>query len=74
MLQVSGLAWALLGSHGWHLLAVLTSLPVAVSLVWAIVVMPESPRYVREAVAAWLLDWTGVAGYTFRYASVFLHC
>ena len=42
---VSALAWILLESAGWHMLAVLTSIPVAVSLVWAVAVMPESPRW-----------------------------
>ena len=42
---VSGLAWLLLDSAGWHMLAVLTSIPVALSLVWTIAVMPESPRW-----------------------------
>lgn len=42
---VAGCAWSMLTTEGWHLLAIITSIPVAVSLVWAIYVLPESPRW-----------------------------
>lgn len=42
---VAGTAWAMLSTHGWHLLATVTAIPVAVSLLWAMAVLPESPRW-----------------------------
>jgi MFS family permease len=42
---VAGCAWVMLSSQGWHRLAIVTSLPVALSLVFAIGVLPESPRW-----------------------------
>jgi MFS family permease len=42
---VAATAWIFLSSEGWKFLAIATSLPVAVSLFWAIFVLPESPRW-----------------------------
>lgn len=42
---VAGVAWIFLSREGWHFLAIITSVPVAVSMVWAIFVLPESPRW-----------------------------
>lgn len=42
---MAGLAWGLLEMWGWRVLAALTAIPVCISLLWAIWVMPESPRW-----------------------------
>jgi MFS family permease len=42
---VAGSAWIFLSSEGWHFLAIITSVPVAVSMLWAVFVLPESPRW-----------------------------
>jgi hypothetical protein len=44
-LLVAGAAWIMLSNQGWHRLAILTSLPVTVCLLWAVWVLPESPRW-----------------------------
>ena len=42
---VAGTAWVFLSAEGWHFLAIVTSIPVALSMAWAIFVLPESPRW-----------------------------
>ena len=41
---VAGVAWVLLSSSGWRVLTYVTAIPVAVSLVGSVFVLPESPR------------------------------
>lgn len=45
---VAGFAWILLPSEGWHTLAVVTAVPVTLSLIAAIFLLPESPRWLVE--------------------------
>mmetsp|Transcript_24551 Transcript_24551/g.36146 ORF Transcript_24551/g.36146 Transcript_24551/m.36146 type:complete len:495 (-) Transcript_24551:206-1690(-) len=42
---VAGVAWACLSSDGWRVLTILTALPVALSSVACIALLPESPRW-----------------------------
>lgn len=42
---VAGFAWLFLSDHGWEVLALVTAFPVAISLTWAMFVLPESPRW-----------------------------
>lgn len=42
---VAGCAWLMLSDQGWHRLAIVTSLPVALALVFSIGSLPESPRW-----------------------------
>eukprot|EP00602_Paraphysomonas_sp_CaronLab_P008749 CAMPEP_0185036990 /NCGR_PEP_ID=MMETSP1103-20130426/30801_1 /TAXON_ID=36769 /ORGANISM="Paraphysomonas bandaiensis, Strain Caron Lab Isolate" /LENGTH=502 /DNA_ID=CAMNT_0027574779 /DNA_START=122 /DNA_END=1630 /DNA_ORIENTATION=+ len=42
---VAGVAWVLLSSSGWRVLTYVTAIPVAVSLVGSVFVLPESPRW-----------------------------
>jgi MFS family permease len=45
---VAGTAWALLSSAGWRVLVYVTAIPVTVSLIFSIFVLPESPRWLLE--------------------------
>lgn len=45
---VAGVAWIFLSEEGWHFLAIVTSIPVGVSMAWAIFVLPESPRWLLQ--------------------------
>mmetsp|Transcript_16084 Transcript_16084/g.24243 ORF Transcript_16084/g.24243 Transcript_16084/m.24243 type:complete len:513 (+) Transcript_16084:51-1589(+) len=38
-------AWMLLSNHGWRALALVTVVPVSISLICSIVYLPESPRW-----------------------------
>lgn len=42
---VAGVAWAILPVASWKVLAIVTSIPVGISLLWAIFTLPESPRW-----------------------------
>lgn len=42
---VAGMAWLLLSQSGWRVLTMITAIPVAIALIWSIIVLPESPRY-----------------------------
>ncbi|CAE7446419.1 Slc22a13, partial [Symbiodinium microadriaticum] len=42
---VAGTAWLLLTSSGWRVLTFVTAIPVTVSLVGSVFVLPESPRW-----------------------------
>ncbi len=44
-LLVSTLAWTLLDSQGWKFLTILTAIPVAISCLGGIPLLPESPRW-----------------------------
>ncbi len=44
---VSGLAWAMLTTYGWHALALACAAPATLSYLWAIFVLPESPRWLE---------------------------
>ena len=45
---VAGCAWVLLSSAGWRVLVYVTAIPVTISLVFSIFVLPESPRWLLE--------------------------
>lgn len=45
---VAGSAWAILSKYGWHNLAFVTAIPVAVSLAWAVYALPESARWLLQ--------------------------
>jgi MFS family permease len=44
-ITVAGLAWAMLDSQGWRVLALLTVIPVGLSSLISIIYLPESPRW-----------------------------
>lgn len=45
---VAATAWLLLSSEGWRVLVFVTAIPVTLSLVFSIFVLPESPRWLLE--------------------------
>eukprot|EP01041_Mallomonas_annulata_P008070 gene8070-16561_t len=47
-LLVAGIAWAILGSYGWRLLAMLTAIPVTLACIISICYLPESARWHME--------------------------
>lgn len=42
---VAGVAWLMLSSGGWRLLTIITAIPVTISSLVAVVLLPESPRW-----------------------------
>eukprot|EP01035_Chromulina_nebulosa_P016815 gene16815-22299_t len=42
---VNGMAWAVLSSHGWRLLTYIIAVPVTLSFLVSIALLPESPRW-----------------------------
>jgi putative MFS transporter len=44
-LFVTGVAWASLSDHGWRFLTYMTAIPVTLACFYAIVYLPESPRW-----------------------------
>lgn len=78
---VGGTAWAMLSQHGWHLLAIVTAIPVAISLVWAMFILPESPRWlVLQGQFIYIAVWgvnnhlVAVLGRHDEAKEVLLHC
>lgn len=47
-LIVNGIAWASLSSQGWRFLTYTTALPVAVTVLASIILLPESPRWLMS--------------------------
>lgn len=45
---VAGTAWVLLSHSGWRVLVYVTAIPVTLSLIFSIFVLPESPRWLLE--------------------------
>mmetsp|Transcript_26799 Transcript_26799/g.45206 ORF Transcript_26799/g.45206 Transcript_26799/m.45206 type:complete len:537 (-) Transcript_26799:373-1983(-) len=45
---VAGTAWILLSDSGWRVLVYVTAIPVTLSLIFSIFVLPESPRWLLE--------------------------
>jgi MFS family permease len=46
--MVAGLAWGFLTQEGWRLLALITVIPVAVTSLFSILYLPESPRWLMS--------------------------
>lgn len=42
---VTGLAWLFLDKYGWRVLSILTAIPVAITSIFSIFYLPESPRW-----------------------------